>query len=67
MADLRQVLETPLPPPALPAFPVDCDDEVHPRVIYLEASKAVVVSQWTSMLDLVQRPLDAEGVNGRCE
>ncbi|EOD30000.1 hypothetical protein EMIHUDRAFT_51583, partial [Emiliania huxleyi CCMP1516] len=36
MADVRETLATPLPPPAL-----------------------VIVSQWTSMLDLVQRPLEA--------
>lgn len=51
MADVRETLATPLPPPAVPAVGADEPPE--------DVGKLVIVSQWTSMLDLVQRPLEA--------
>ena len=51
MADVRETLATPLPPPAVPAVGADEPPD--------DVGKLVIVSQWTSMLDLVQRPLEA--------
>ena len=51
MADVRETLATPLPPPAVPAVGADEPPD--------DVGKLEIVSQWTSMLDLVQRPLEA--------
>ena len=49
MKDLTKTLAEPLPPPERPL-----------RAGQRPVAKCVVVSQWTAMLDLVQRPLEAE-------
>ena len=53
MADLTETLNTALGPPVV-AVP---STSVVPSV-----RKAVIISQWTAMLDLVQRPLEHEGI-----
>jgi len=53
MADLTETLSTALGPPGV-AVP---STSVVPSV-----RKAVIISQWTAMLDLVQRPLEHEGI-----
>jgi SNF2 family DNA or RNA helicase len=53
MADLTETLSTALGPPVV-AVP---STSVVPSV-----RKAVIISQWTAMLDLVQRPLEHEGI-----
>lgn len=57
MKDLRQTLAAPLPPPAV-SLHAPCADGRADEVV----AKVVVVSQWTSMLNLVEQPLDAEGL-----
>jgi DNA repair protein RAD5 len=53
MADLTETLSTALGPPVV----VVPSTSVVPSV-----RKAVIISQWTAMLDLVQRPLEHEGI-----
>lgn len=53
MSDLTANLATPLPPVAV---------QLPPRVVAMSTRKAVVISQWTAMLDLVQRPLSDAGI-----
>ena len=48
--DVKKTLREPLPPPALPPAPAGA------------VSKVVVVSQFTAMLDLVERPLTSESI-----
>ena len=48
--DVKKTLREPLPPPALPPAPAGA------------VSKMVVVSQFTAMLDLVERPLASESI-----
>jgi len=56
MTDLRATLAAPPPAPVIP-LPEEEEEEALPVV-----TKAVIVSQWTSMLDLVEKPLDHEGL-----
>jgi DNA repair protein RAD5 len=53
MADLRRTLAEPLPPPAVPSHAPCADGAV---------AKVVIVSQWTSMLNLIEQPLDADNL-----
>lgn len=53
MDDLRATLREPLPPPCV---------ELPARSRSFAVRKVVVISQWTAMLDLVQRPLDDESI-----
>jgi DNA repair protein RAD5 len=58
MADLRSTLTAPLPTPAAPHHAPSTDGRAEESAV----AKVVIVSQWTSMLNLVERPLDAEGL-----
>ena len=53
MEDLQTTLKEPLPPPAI---------EVPSTSRQVVVRKAVIISQWTAMLDLIQRPLSEEGI-----
>jgi len=55
MSDLEAELNKPLPP-------MDPRATLPPNAKPPTTRKAVIISQWTSMLDLVQRPLDAAGI-----
>ena len=55
MGDLHETLATPLPP-------VDPNAVLPAGGKLPSVRKAVVISQWTSMLDLVQRALGAAGI-----
>ena len=55
MSDLTEDLATPLPE-------VDPLAVLPPNARAPTVRKAVIISQWTSMLDLVQRPLETEGI-----
>ena len=54
MRDLKAELASPLPPPD----PAAIIPQGQPPAV----RKAVVISQWTSMLDLVQKVLEADGI-----
>ena len=56
MADVHATLATPLPPPMLLALPAAAGKAV-PAV-----AKVCIFSQWTAMLDLVERPLRADNL-----
>ena len=59
MSDLQATLAAPLPPPFLPAPPARPGKPAPPAPV----AKVCIFSQWTAMLDLVERPLRAAGLH----
>ena len=58
MADVHATLAAPLPPPMLPTPPAKPGKPAPPAAV----AKVCIFSQWTAMLDLVERPLRAAGL-----